>query len=146
MRRAAALLLLALAPAAASGHEVLHRVASGRAIAVQAFEPDGEPLAACEYQVFSPADPGTPWATGRTDRAGWLAFVPAIEGAWRVRVIDPTGHGLDLAVPAGAAEVPRSAGDAARGAGLLRLLAGAAAIGAVFGLLALLRRRRGAAP
>ena len=44
--------------------------------------------------MFSPADPATPFWKGRTDRNGWVAFVPDAPGRWRVRVVDATGHGI----------------------------------------------------
>ena len=146
MRRAllgaAALALLAAAPPAAA-HEVLHAVErGGRAVAVHAFFSDGEPLAYCEAQVFSPADPRVPYQKGRTDRNGWVAFVPDVPGKWRVRVVEATGHGVDAEVEVGAI----AAQGAPPGAGtvfVLRPLLGIAAIIAVFGLLFVLHRRRG---
>ena len=53
---------------------------------VKAFFPDGEPLAYAEFQVFSPADAKIPYQKGRTDRSGYLAFVPNLPGNWHVRV------------------------------------------------------------
>ena len=104
----AALVALAAAPAAA--HETLHEVERGRAIAVKAWFADGELLAYTAYEVYSPADPRIPWQKGRTDRSGWLAFVPDVPGGWRVRVIDETGHGLDLQVEAPATGQAPAAG------------------------------------
>jgi nickel transport protein len=139
----AAACLSAAAPARA--HEVLHAVERGRAIAVRAYFPDGEPLAYCEAQVFSPADPRVAWQKGRTDRNGWVAFVPDVAGSWRVRVFDATGHGLDVEIEAGPAGGPGPRGPASPLALALRPVVGIAAIAAVFGLLlALYRRRRGA--
>lgn len=132
----------------AAAHETLHEVQRGRAIAVKAWFADGEVLAYTPYEVYSPADPRIPHQKGRTDRAGWLAFVPDAPGPWRVKVIDDTGHGLDLEVDAGAAASP--AGPAAAPvsgvAFVLRPLAGLLAIGAVFAALYALYRRRGATP
>lgn len=140
---AAAALLLAAAPAAA--HEVLHTVErGGRAVAVHAFFTGGEPLAYCEVQVFSPADARLPYQKGRTDRNGWVAFVPDVPGRWQVRIADATGHGLvaevDVEPGARGAAVASGAGGAAF---VLRPLVGVAAIAAVFGLLFALHRRRG---
>jgi nickel transport protein len=145
--RAAALALagavLAVA-APARAHEVLHDVEHGRAVAVRVHFPDGEPLAYCVAEVFSPADPKIPWQKGRTDRNGWLAFVPDVAGKWRVRVVDTTGHGLDVELEAGPAAAPRAGGPPSPLALALRPIVGIAAIALVFGaLLALYRRRRG---
>jgi len=145
----AAIALLAL-PAAARAHEVLHEVQRGRAVAVHAWFPDGESLAYVPAEVFSPADGKIPYWKGRTDRNGWLAFVPDVPGSWRVRVIDSTGHGLDttVAVPAwGTSESApaRAAGAEPSGVASLafvfRPVLGVALIAAIFGLLFLRGRR-----
>lgn len=150
--RAAWLLLAAvaaLAPGAPRAHEVLHEVERNRAVALRAYFSDGEVLAHAQYQVYSPGDPGSPFQEGRTDRDGWLAFVPATPGAWRVKVVDGTGHGLQFIVeapPASAAGVAsRAAAPASAAAFVLRPVVGLAAIAAVFGVLVAVYRRRGSA-
>jgi nickel transport protein len=134
--------IAAAAPSAARAHEVLHEVEPGRAVAVRAYFADGEALAYAAYEVYSPADPNLPHQKGRTDRNGWLAFVPDVAGKWRVKVVDASGHGLDLQVDAApgaaATAAPRSTA-----ALLLRPLAGLAVIAAVFGALVAAYRRRG---
>jgi nickel transport protein len=131
-------------------HEVLHTIERGRAIAVKAYFADGEVLAYTEYQVFSPADAKIPYQKGRTDRSGYLAFVPDTTGKWKVKITDGSGHGLDLDVAvdrlgscaeqAGqpAADVPASWAFA------LRPILGTAVIASVFLVLLLVYRRRGA--
>jgi nickel transport protein len=88
---AAVLVLLAAAPAAA--HEVLHEVERGRSVAVRARYPDGRGLADAQAEIYSPADRQVPAWTGRTDRHGWVAFVPDVPGPWAVRIFDASGHG-----------------------------------------------------
>lgn len=137
-------LALSAAAAPALAHETLHEIARDRAIAVKASFADGEVLAYTPYEVYSPADPKVPHQKGRTDRGGWLAFVPDAPGKWRVRVLEPTGHGLDLEIDAGA-PAP-GAGQAPSGAAfVLRPLGGLAVIGAVFAALYLAYRRKGPA-
>lgn len=135
-----AAVVLTVAASSVSAHEVLHEVARGRGIAVRAFESDGDVLGDATCEIFSPGDRKTPFLNGRTDRNGWCAFVPDAPGKWRVRVIDETGHGLDLEVeadaPAAVASAPSSVAFA------LRPLVGLAAIGAIFGLLLLRYRRK----
>jgi len=133
--------LLAGAAAPAVAHETLHEVRRDQAVAVKAYFADGEVLAYTAYEVYSPADQKIPWAKGRTDRAGWLAFVPDVPGAWRVKVIDETGHGLDLLVDAAPAAAG-AAGGVATWAFVLRPLLGVALIAAIFGALILAARRR----
>lgn len=149
MTRRAALLAATLAlvvPAAARGHEVLHEIARGRAVAVKAFFADGEVLAYKQFEIYSPADPKIPYQKGRTDRSGWLSFVPDAPGKWRVKVIDDTGHGLDLEVDAAmgtaAATSFGSSSPASTAAFVLRPLVGLAVIAVVFGLLFILYRRK----
>lgn len=136
--------LLAALPATA--HEVLHLVERSRAVAVKAYESDGEVLAGAAYEVYSPADPRTPYQAGRTDRGGWLAFVPDVPGKWRVRVLDATGHGLDLEVDAAGAAGTQAAGAPSAAAFALRPLAGVAAIAVLFAALLAVHRRKRSRP
>jgi len=143
--RRLALAVFAALPMAAGAHEVLHSVERGRAVAVHAFLPDGEDLAYSAYEVFSPAAPDVPHVKGRTDRKGWLAFVPDAPGSWRVKVVDGTGHGLEITVDAAAVPEAGSSGLSAA-AFVLRPLAGVLAIVAVFAALLALRRRKAPTP
>jgi len=133
----------------ARAHETLHEIVRSNAISVRVFESDGAVLADVAWEAWSPADPRNPWQRGRTDRKGWLAFVPDAPGRWRVRVIEETGHGLELFVEAGAAvtaPAPAAASPSPGAAFVLRPLAGLAAIGGVFAALFLLYRRRRPGP
>ncbi len=141
-RGLAALAALLAAPSAGA-HEVLHEVERGRAVAVRAYESDGEALAGARYEVYSPADPASPWQAGRTDRNGWLAFVPDAAGKWRVRVVEDAGHGLDVLVDTAA---PVSSAPPSTAALVLRPLLGLAAVGAVFAVLVVVARRRRPGP
>lgn len=114
---------------------------------MHAWFPDGESLAYVQAEVFSPGDPKIPYWKGRTDRNGWLAFVPDVPGTWRVRIVDATGHGLDTTVEVAS---PIAAGGAS-GSGLpgvaslaflLRPAVGVILIAAIFGFLYLRGRRR----
>jgi nickel transport protein len=127
----------------AYAHEVLHSVERGRAIAVKAFFADGETLAYTEYVVFSPEDPKIPYQKGRTDRGGYLAFVPDIPGNWHVKVSTADGHGLELDVPAeAAAKIAAAPGGIASWAFVARPLVGVFLIVGLFAVLTSLYRRR----
>lgn len=137
-----------LGPLAASAHEVLRDVERGRGIAVKAYFANGEALAYAQYEVFSPADPKIPHQKGRTDRNGYVAFVPDTPGKWRVKVVDATGHGLEFQLDAepASAGVSSGSGDARVASGaafVLRPLLGLALIGAVFAALVSFRRKKG---
>ena len=74
--------------------------------------------------------------------------MPSTPGTWRVKVVDDTGHGLEVAVdaaPAPAALASRSAAPATA-AFVLRPLVGLATIAAIFGVLLAVHRRRGTSP
>jgi nickel transport protein len=148
VKRAALVLALGLLSSLAEAHEVLSSVERGRAIAVKAYFADGEVLAYSEYQIFSPADAKIPYQKGRTDRAGYLAFVPDAPGAWHVRIVDATGHGLELDVAAEAPGKPAAAPSAgpASWAFVLRPLVGVILIAAIFAVLVVLYRRKGSRP
>ncbi len=137
---------LLVAPAA-HAHEVLHTLDRNRAVALKAYFADGEVLAYAQYEIYSPADAKIPHQKGRTDRSGWLAFVPDVAGKWHVKVVDNTGHGLDVEVDASPSAL--SSSPPATRAGMstlafaLRPLVGLAAIGAIFAALVVLYRRKG---
>ncbi len=138
MRRLLALgLALAWAPAVLA-HEVQYEVVRGSALAMKVYFADGEPLMYTEYEVYSPQDSGIPYQKGRTDRRGYLSFVPDTPGQWRVRVIDQSGHGLDVRVESASAWPAR---EPARGRAWLRPLGGLLAIAAIFLVLYLLSRK-----
>jgi nickel transport protein len=149
-------LLLGYAAERALAHEVLHEVRRGEAVAVRVYESDGDPVAQARFEVYSPSDPKKPWATGLTDRAGWVAFVPTGPGRWRVRVIPADGHGLDVQVE-GAPPAPVTAASPAvlpqpvapsppapegRAGSALGPLLGVGLIALIFAALVLARRRQ----
>jgi nickel transport protein len=143
VRRAFLVLVLLGVAGPARAHEVLHTVERGKAIAVKAYFADGEALAYAEYQVFSPADRKIPYQKGRTDRAGYLAFVPDPPGKWRVVITDATGHGLDIEVDAGkalSAVTPKAA--VSSWAFAARPVLGVLVIVTLFGLLVFIYRRK----
>ncbi len=137
-------LLASAVPSGAVAHEVLHEVVHDRAVAVRVYEPGGHAFADAEFEVFSPAGGSAPYLRGRTDRGGWLAFVPDEPGAWRVRVSDASGHGLATAidVPAAGAPAPGAGPAAGPASFTLRPLLGAAVIAAIFTALVVAARRR----
>jgi len=139
--RGVLLLLFVLSGGVAQAHEVLHTVERGRAIAVKAYFADGETLGYAEYQIFSPADSKIPYQKGRTDRAGYLSFVPDTPGKWRIQVHDSTGHGLDLQVDTAAATPPAHGGVASWTFVARPLLGAVLVAGIFFGLIAFYRRR-----
>jgi nickel transport protein len=142
-RLLAVALAATLAPTLGRAHEVLHDVERGRAVAVRAYESDGTALGDAQYEIFSPGST-EPHVQGRTDRHGWLAFVPDAPGAWRVRVVEGSGHGLDTTVDVSldGSPSPRSVPAPGGAAVALRPLVGVVLIAAIFGALFALARRK----
>jgi nickel transport protein len=131
----------------AFAHEVLHTVDRHHAIAVKAYFVDGEVLAYVPYDLYSPADPKIPYQKGRTDRGGYVAFVPDTPGKWRIKITDDTGHGLNVeidATPGTDHNAKRSdVGQIASSAVfILRPLVGIAVIILIFGILLFVYRRK----
>jgi len=77
-----------------------------------------------------------------------VAFVPDAAGKWRVKVIEATGHGLDLEIDAATSALAPAVPSGPRSpvAFVLRPLVGLAAIGAVFAALYLGYRRKKGRP
>jgi nickel transport protein len=141
-----ALWILLASVSAAQAHEVLHTVERGKAVAVKVYFADGEVAAYREVQVFSPADARIPYQKGRTDRSGYVAFMPDVAGAWRVVMTDDTGHGMDVKVdvPApGAAQAESKSSSVSSWAFALRPIIGAASIVVIFVVLLFAYRRKG---
>jgi nickel transport protein len=156
------LLAALLAPAAGEAHGVAVEIDRGEGgVAARARYEGGRPLAGARYEVVSPAQPERAFEEGRTDRHGWLVFVPDAPGTWRVRIADASGHGHVFQVEVPPAPPASALAEAARPAAgaperpappaapspsalpaALRSLLGAAALALAFGALYLVQRRR----
>ncbi len=96
---AAVALAAAGAPHAVRAHGVEAEVDQREgAVSVRARYPGGRPLADATSEVESPRGGAAPFAEGRTDRHGWLAFTPDVPGRWTVRIADASGHGKTVEV------------------------------------------------
>ncbi len=88
---AAVALCLSAGATAALAHGVGVRVSSDKPVALEFYYSTGETMSYAETQVFSPADPKTPYQEGSTDDMGHFAFVPNADGDWKV-VVSQEGH------------------------------------------------------
>ncbi|HEX9052723.1 MAG TPA: hypothetical protein VF841_19510 [Anaeromyxobacter sp.] len=116
MSRTTSLALLSLAaavaaaPTPARAHGVVAQVErSDGAVAVRLRYHDGPVLAGATYVVQSPRGGDAPFAEGRTDRHGWVAFTPDVPGRWTVRIADATGHGKTVEVDVPSVATPAAA-------------------------------------
>lgn len=87
----AASLLLVLG-GQAEGHSVHYQV-ENKGVAVRVFYADDDPASYSTFEIFGP---GAKIAhqKGRTDKNGFVAFVPDCPGTWRVTVRGESEHGM----------------------------------------------------
>jgi nickel transport protein len=64
-----------------------------KGIAVRIFYGADDPAGYSEYEITGPGD-SLPHQTGRTDRNGFIAFVPDRQGIWKVKVLGESAHGF----------------------------------------------------
>jgi nickel transport protein len=99
MSRLVLVALLALAGTAvppdgkeARAHSIQYEVRQA-GVAVRAFYSASDPAAYSQYGLYGPGDK-EPHQTGRTDRNGFLAFVPDRPGVWKIQVWGESSHGF----------------------------------------------------
>lgn len=64
-----------------------------KGIAVRIFYAADDPASYSEYEISGPGD-SLPHQTGRTDKNGFVAFVPDRQGIWKVKVLGESAHGF----------------------------------------------------
>ena len=78
----------------AYGHSINYQVQE-KGIAVRAFYADKDPAAYSRYEIWGPGDgEDLPHQTGRTDKNGFLSFVPDRPGTWKLRIWGESTHGF----------------------------------------------------
>jgi nickel transport protein len=87
------LFCLSLFPGESRGHSLNYHVEQ-KGIAVRAFYTDKDPASYSQYEIYGPGDrEDIPHQTGRTDKNGFLAFVPDKAGTWKVKLWGESSHG-----------------------------------------------------
>ncbi len=76
-------------------HSVHYQV-ENKGVAVRVFYADDDPASYSAFEIFGPGDK-TAHQKGRTDKNGFVAFVPDRPGTWRVKVIGESEHGMHAA-------------------------------------------------
>jgi nickel transport protein len=75
------------------GHSINYHVEQ-KGIAVRAFYSEKEPSSYSRYEIWGPGDrEDLPHQTGRTDKNGFLSFVPDRAGTWKIRLWGESSHG-----------------------------------------------------
>ena len=93
MRRlaACALLLALLTPGWASAHTVNYRV-ENRGISARIFYAGDKPARYSAYEIFGPGDT-IAHQKGRSDKNGFISFLPDRAGKWVIKVYGESEHG-----------------------------------------------------
>jgi len=63
-----------------------------KGMAVRAYYAENDPAAYSEYELYGPGDK-EPHQTGRTDKNGYVAFVPDRPGIWKLQIWGESQHG-----------------------------------------------------
>jgi nickel transport protein len=87
------LLGLGLGEISSYGHSINYQVQE-KGVAVRAFYSEKDPSSYSQYEIWGPGDKeDLPHQTGRTDKNGFLAFVPDRSGNWKIRLWGESSHG-----------------------------------------------------
>lgn len=87
-----ALAFCLLLPVSASAHGMYYRV-DEHGVSVRFFYTQTDPASYSSYEIFGPEDT-IPHKTGRTDKNGFVSFLPDKAGTWTVTVSGESDHGL----------------------------------------------------
>lgn len=73
-------------------HSVHYQV-ENRGISVRVFYAEDDPAGYSAYEILGPGDK-VPHQKGRTDKNGFVAFLPDRKGKWTVKVYGESEHGM----------------------------------------------------
>ena len=85
-------ILASLSAPAAQAHTI-HYDVQQKAMAVHVYYSEKDPAAYSRYELYGPGDK-EPHQTGRTDKNGFLGFVPDRPGTWKLQVWGESSHGF----------------------------------------------------
>ncbi len=126
------------------GHSINYQVEQ-QGMALRAFYSAKDPASYSQYEIWGPGDrEDLPHQTGRTDKNGFLAFVPDRPGTWKVKIWGESSHGyhgftteikVDKGLNLESFSKPLAAAHT-------KLITGLSLIFGVFGIYAFLKSRR----
>lgn len=76
----------------AIAHSVHYQV-ENKGISVRVFYAEDDPASYSSYEIFGPGDK-IPHQKGRTDRDGFVSFLPDRKGKWVIKVYGESEHGM----------------------------------------------------
>lgn len=85
-------LLLLLIYSGAEAHSVHYQV-ENKGISVRVFYAEDDPASYSSYEIFGPGDK-SPHQKGRTDKNGFVSFLPDRKGKWIIKVFGESEHGM----------------------------------------------------
>ena len=74
------------------GHSINYQVEQ-KGVAVRVFYAADDPAGYSEFEIYGPGDK-LPHQTGRTDKNGFVCFIPDRQGTWKVKVLGESSHGF----------------------------------------------------
>ncbi|MGB5156729.1 hypothetical protein [Desulfobacterium sp. N47] len=86
------LMLLLLTYSGAEAHSIHYRV-ENKGISVRVFYAEDDPTSYSSYEIFGPGDK-IPHQKGRTDKNGFVSFLPDRQGKWAIKVYGESEHGM----------------------------------------------------
>ncbi len=84
--------LLLLMSSGAEAHAVHYQV-ENRGISARIFYAEDDPASYSSYEIFGPGD-RIPHQKGRTDKNGFVSFLPDRQGKWVINVYGESEHGM----------------------------------------------------
>jgi nickel transport protein len=84
--------ILLLMHSGAEAHSVHYQV-ENKGISVRVFYAEDDPASYSAYEIFGPGDK-IPHQKGRTDRNGFVSFLPDRKGKWLIKVFGESEHGM----------------------------------------------------
>jgi nickel transport protein len=81
-------------PSGVQAHSVNYDVQQRNVAAIKVFYTADDPASYAEYEVFAPEAGDIPYQTGRTDRSGFVIFLPDRSGTWKIKVLGESTHGF----------------------------------------------------
>jgi len=85
-------LVLLLMYSGAEAHSVHYQV-ENKGISVRVFYAEDDPASYSAYEIFGPGDKIT-HQKGRSDRNGFVSFLPDRKGKWIIKVFGESEHGM----------------------------------------------------
>jgi len=76
----------------AAAHTINYQV-ENKGISVRVFYDKNDPVDYSSYEIFGPGDK-IPHQKGRTDKNGFVSFIPDRQGTWVIKVLGESEHGM----------------------------------------------------